>query len=114
MDQRKVLRLRFAETAGRAECFMSESTNGMAAPGCQGYGGLEGGRGGGAWAPGRGLGGAYMNGRPAERGVWGSVAAGRAGRRPRGPSRGERANGGAEDPIHSLARSMGRSRVNAF
>ena len=33
------LRLRFAELASRVEGFMSESTNGMAAPSCQGYGG---------------------------------------------------------------------------
>lgn len=59
---------------------------------------------------GRGL---YKRAAGARRGV-GSVAAGRAGRRPRGRSRGERASGGAEDPIHSLGRPMGRSRVNAF
>ena len=62
----------------------------------------------------RGLGGAYISGWRVEGGAWGSVAARRAGRRPRGPSRGERASGGAEDPIHSLGRPMGRSRVNAF
>lgn len=37
---------------------------------------------------GRGLGGAYISRRRQEGGAWGSVAAGRAGRRPRGPSRG--------------------------
>lgn len=37
MDQPGELRLRFAEPAGRVECFLSELTNGMAAPGCQGY-----------------------------------------------------------------------------
>lgn len=66
----KGLRLGFAEWAGRAECFMSESTNGMAALGCQGYGGggraeAEPGR------QGRGLGGAYISERRAEGGAWG-------------------------------------------
>lgn len=64
--------------------------------------------------PGAGSGrGLYKRAAGRRRGV-GSVAAGRAGRRPRGPSLGERASGGAEDPIHSLGRPMGRSRVNAF
>lgn len=108
------LRLRFAKLTSRVEGFVSESTNGTAAPRCQGYG-----RGrrveAGLVCQGWGLGGAYISGWRVEGGAWGgSVAAGRAGRRPRGPSRGERASGGAEDPIHSLGRPMGRSRVNAF
>lgn len=70
---------------------MSESTNGMAAPSCQGYGGgrrVEVG----LVRQGRGLGGAYISGWRVEGGAWGSVAARRAGRRPRGRSRGERAS----------------------
>lgn len=31
-----------------------------------------------------------------------------------GPDPGERESGGTEEPIHSLGRLMGRSRVNAF
>lgn len=62
---------------------------------------------GGAWA------GLYKPAAGGRRGE-GSVAAGLAGRRPRDPSPGERESGGAEDPIHSLGRPMGRSRVDAF
>lgn len=108
-------RLGSAEASCGAECSMSELTNGMTARCCQGDRGAV--RGGGAWAagagPGRGL---YKQaaGRKAERGVGGCWAGGAqaAGPDPGGAS--ERRRGGAEDPIHSLGRSMGRSRVNAF
>lgn len=107
------LRLRFAKLTSRVGCFMSESTTGTAAPVARATEGAAV-SGGGLVCQGWGLGGAYISGWRVEGGAWGSVAAGRAGRRPRGPSRGERASGGAEDPIHSLGRPMGRSRVNAF
>lgn len=67
-----------------AECFMSESTNGMAAPGCRGNpasGGV-------ALAPGRGRGGAYISGRWAAGGAWGRWLLGG-----RGAGRGARAGG---------------------
>lgn len=64
---------------------------------------------------GRGRGGAYISGRgrKAERGVGGCWAGGAQAAGP-DPGGSERRRGGAEDPIHSLGRSMGRSRVNAF
>lgn len=63
---------------------------------------------------GRGLGGAYISGWRVEGGAWGVGSCWAGGAQAAGPEPGERASGGAEDPIHSLGRPMGRSRVNAF
>lgn len=75
----------------------------------------EGSERGGAWAQGRGPGGAYISGRQAEGGAWGVGGCWAGGAQAARPELGgERASGGAEEPIHSLGRPMGRSRVNAF
>ncbi|KAI5139355.1 hypothetical protein MUG91_G6n297 [Manis pentadactyla] len=97
---------------GRAETerFMSEWTNGMAAPSCQRYGGRP--SGGGPWNRGRGLGGAHINWRLAAGGAWGGwwPLGGRGTGREARAGGSERASRDAEDPIHSLGRPMGRRR----
>lgn len=77
---------------------MSESTNGMAAPSCQGYGGgrrVEAG----LVCQGRGLGGAYISGWRVEGGAWGVGSCWAGGAQAAGPEPGgasERRRGGSD------------------